>query len=262
MSRTANSSRPQFALTRAVSPAMARCELTHVARVPIDLELAAAQHAAYERALEQLGLSLRRLEAAPDLPDSVFVEDAAVVLDEVAIVTRPGAPSRRPETAAVADALADLRPIEHLVAPGTLDGGDVLRVGRRLFVGRSRRTNDEGIDQLRAIARRFGYVVDAVPIERCLHLKSAVTAVAADTLVIDPRAVPPGVFDGYRLIEVDPRESLAANALLAGEAVIYSDAFPSTAERLRRAGIDLRLLDVSEMAKAEGGVTCCSLLIE
>jgi dimethylargininase len=250
-----------IALTRAVSPLMPNCEITHVARVPIDVDLAVQQHAAYERVLERLGFTVQRLEAAPDLPDSVFVEDAAVVLDEIAIVTRPGAASRRPETVAVATALGGLRSIEHIVEPGTLDGGDVLRMGRRLFVGRSRRTNEEGIGQLRAVAERFGWTVHPVPIERYLHLKSAVTAVAADTLLIDPRAVPADVFDGYRLIEVDPREGTAANALLARDTVIYADAFPATAERLRAAGIRLQLLDVSEIAKAEGGVTCCSILI-
>jgi dimethylargininase len=250
-----------LALTRAVSPLMADCELTHVPRVPIDVDLAVNQHAVYERVLEGLGFTVHRLEAAPDLPDSVFVEDAAVVLDEVAIVTRPGAASRRPETAAVATALARLRPIERIVEPGTLDGGDVLWIGRRLFVGRSRRTNDEGIGQLRAIVERFGWTVHPLSIERHLHLKSAVTAVAADTLLIDPRAVPADVFDGYRLIEIDPRETSAANALLAHDTVIYPDAFPATAERLRAAGIRLQLVDVSEIAKAEGGVTCCSILI-
>jgi dimethylargininase len=251
-----------IALTRAVSPALADCELTHVPRVPIDIELAIRQHAAYERALEDLGFTLLRLEAAPDLPDSVFVEDAAVVLDEVAIVSRPGAASRRPETAGVADALVRMRRLRHIVEPGTLDGGDVLRVGRQLFVGRSLRTNDEGIGQLRGIAQRFGWSVHAVPLERYLHLKSAVTAVAADTLLVDPRGVSAEVFDGYRVIEVDPRETSAANALLARETVIYPDAFPATAERLRAAGIRLQLLDVSEIAKAEGGVTCCSILID
>jgi dimethylargininase len=241
---------------------MADCELTHVARVPLDVDLAVSQHAAYERVLEALGFTVHRLEAAPDLSDSVFVEDAAVVLDEIAIVTRPGAPSRRPETAAVATALARLRSLERIVEPGTLDGGDVLRVGRRLFVGRSRRTNDEGIGQLRAIAERFGWMVHPVPLERYLHLKSAVTAVAADTLLIDTRAVPADVFDGYRLIEIDPREESAANALLAHDTVIYPDVFPATAERLRAAGFRLQLMDVSEIAKAEGGVTCCSILIE
>ena len=250
-----------IALTRAVSPLMANCELTHVARVPIDVDLAVSQHAAYERVLEELGFTVHRLEAAPDLPDSVFVEDAAVVLDEVAIVTRPGAASRRPETAAVATALARLRPLEHIVEPGTLDGGDVLQMGRRLFVGRSHRTNDEGIGQLRAIAERVGWMVHPVPIERYLHLKSAVTAVAADTLLIDPRAVPVDIFEGYRLIETDPLEISAANALLAHDTVIYPDAVPGTAERLRAAGIRLQLLDVSEVAKAEGGVTCCCILI-
>src|SRR4030095_4493047 len=126
-----------IALIRAVPESLAHCELTHLARVPIDVMRAVKQHQQYEDTLRRLGCTVRHLPATPDLPDSVFVEDVAVVLDEVAIITRPGAASRRPETAAVATALARLRPLEHIVEPGTLDGGDVLQMGRRLFVGRS-----------------------------------------------------------------------------------------------------------------------------
>ena len=240
---------------------MGACEITHVERKPIDIDLAAAQHAAYEKALDRLGFTILRLEAQPDLPDSVFVEDAAVVLDELAIITRPGAVSRRPETLTIAEALAPIRPIAQMVPPGTLDGGDVLRVGRRLFVGRSGRTNEDGIRQLRALVAPFAYGVTTVPVTGCLHLKSGVTAVAPGTLLINPRLVPAALFDGFDLIEVDPREAAGANALLAGDAVLYADASPATAARLLAVGIDVRLLDMSEIAKAEGAVTCCSLLI-
>jgi dimethylargininase len=251
-----------LALTRAISRAIGACELTHLSRSPIDLDLAVAQHAAYEDALGRLGFTVLRLEPQPDLPDAVFVEDTAVVLRQVAIIARSGADSRRAETLSVAETLAPIRPLEHIVSPGTLDGGDVLRIGERLFVGRSRRTNDEGIRQLRQLAQPFGYTVDAVPVTGCLHLKSAVTAVAPDTLLINPRWVPTHAFGPFRLIEVDAGEPLAANALLAGGAVVYPDCFPATASRLIGDGIDVRLLAMSEIAKAEGGVTCCSLLVE
>ena len=249
------------AITRVPSPSLAGCELSFVARTAIDVDLAIAQHRDYERALELLGCRVIALPALEEQPDAVFVEDVALVLDEAAVMTRPGAESRRAEGASIATVLADFRPLLRIEAPGTLDGGDVLQMGRRLFVGRSHRTNDEGIGQLRAIAERVGWMVHPVPIEHYLHLKSAVTAVAADTLLIDPRAVPVDIFEGYRLIETDPREVSAANALLAHDTVIYPDAFPGTAERLCAAGIRLQLLDVSEVAKAEGGVTCCCILI-
>ena len=250
-----------MALTRPISAAMAACELTHLRREPIDLELAAAQHAAYEEALDRLGFTIVQLEAQPELPDSVFVEDTAVVLDEVAIIARPGAPSRRPETLSVGEALAPVRRLEQIVDPGTLDGGDVLCVERQLFVGRSARTNEDGIQQLRELVRPFGYTVVAVPVAGCLHLKSAATQVAPGTLLINPAWVSTAAFTGCRLIEVHPREPLAANALLAGGSVLYADSTPGTAARLLAGGIDIRLLSMSELAKAEGGVTCCSLLI-
>ena len=240
---------------------MARCELTHLQREAIDLDLAAAQHAAYEEALARLGFAIHRLEAQPDLPDSVFVEDAAVVLDEVAVITRPGAPVRRAETVSIADALAPLRPLAHVESPGTLDGGDVLRLGSRLFVGQSARSNDEGISQLRDRLAPFGYTVTAVPVDGCLHLKSAVTQVAPDTLLVNSRWVPAAAFSGYRLIEVDPREPNGANALLGAGSVLYAASCPATASRLIAEGIDVRPLDISEISKAEGAVTCCSLLI-
>jgi dimethylargininase len=241
---------------------MGECELTHLHREAIDVDLAAAQHEAYRAALAELGFTILQLEAQPDLPDSVFVEDAAVVLEELAIITRPGAPARRPETVSIAEALAPVRRLAHITAPGTLDGGDVLWLGSRLFVGQSGRTNADGIRQLRALVEPFGYTVTAVPVEGCLHLKSAVTEVAPDTLLINPRWIPATVFGACRLIEVDPREPHGANALLAAGAVLYPASWPATGSRLDAEGIDVRPLDISEISKAEGAVTCCSLLIE
>ena len=259
--RRVSSLPPILAITRAVSSALARCELTHLAREPIDVARARAQHAAYERALAALGCRVVSLPAEPDLPDSVFVEDTAVVVDELAVITRPGAASRRPETAAVARERANDRPLAEIVAPGTLDGGDVLRLGRRVLVGRSGRSNDAGIAQLAALLHPHGYTVEGLPVSCCLHLKSAVTQVAPDAVLLNPAWVDPAVFAGWRAIEVDPSEPYAANALLIGDAAIYPLAFPRTASRIERAGVHLVTLDVSELAKAEGAVTCCSIVL-
>ncbi len=250
-----------IAITRRVSPAIVRCELTHLARAPIDIELAEAQHEAYERTLSKLGCRVLSLPSEPELPDAVFVEDTAVVVDEVAVITRPGAASRRPETASVGAALARYRPVVAIAAPGTLDGGDVLRLGRRLYVGVSGRTNRQGIAQLDNLLAPHGYTVVGVPVSGCLHLKSAVTQVAPDIVLVNPAWVQSTVFSGFTRMSVHPDEPLAANALMVGDAVIYPEAFPATAARLDRAGIRLAPVDVSELAKAEGAVTCCSLLV-
>ena len=251
-----------IAITRPVSPSIVRCELTHLGRVPIDLARAEAQHAAYEEALRALGCRLVRVPGAPDLPDAVFVEDTAIVLDEVAILTRPGAPSRRPETEAVAEGLARYRPLRRVVDPGTLEGGDVLRAGRTLFVGQSSRTNAAGLAQLREHVAGFGYQVVPVEVRECLHLKSAVTLVAPGTFLVQPAWVARDWFAGATFIEVDPREPFAANALLVGDGVIYPDVFPLTRLRLEAKGLRVVTVDVSELQKAEGAVTCCSVILE
>jgi dimethylargininase len=250
------------AITRKVSPAITRCELTHLHREAIDVGLAARQHVAYEKCLAGLGCRVVSLPAAPELPDSVFIEDTAVVVAELAVVTRPGAASRRAETASVAQVLAEYRPVAAIRAPGTLDGGDVLCIGRRVFIGLSGRSNREGVEQLRALFSPHGYEIVALPITGCLHLKSAVTQAAPDVVLLNPDWVDPAAFEGYGRIEVDRSEPYAANALLAGDAVLYPTAFRRTAARLEGAGIRLVPVDVSELAKAEGAVTCCSLILQ
>jgi dimethylargininase len=253
------------AITREVSPAIARCELTYAPRQPIDLALARTQHLRYEECLRGLGCRLVRLPADPRLPDSVFVEDTAVVLDEVAVVARPGARSRRAETRAVAEVLASYRRVFHLHAPCTLDGGDVLVAGRCVFVGLSRRTNQEGLEEVRSLLTPFGYRVQGVPVERALHLKSAVTCIEERTLLVNHNWTDTSVFagspDGFELVDVAPEEPSAGNALLVGDTVVYPEAFPLTRRRLEARGIKVIGVDVSELAKAEGGVTCCSLIL-
>jgi dimethylargininase len=251
-----------IALTRAVSASLGTCELTHLSRAPIDVDRARAQHRDYEAALAECGCHLMRLAAGDDMPDSVFVEDVALVFDELAVITRPGAESRRPEIEAVANALGAYRRLRFIEAPGTMDGGDVLVVGRSVYVGQSRRTNDAGIDQLRRILQPHGYSVVAVSVTGCLHLKSAVTDVGQDLLLINSRWVPLQAFGGARFIDIDPREPYAANAVRIGECVIYPAAFPRTRERLEQHGVMVRAVDASEVAKAEGAVTCCSLIFQ
>ena len=249
-----------IAITRPVSPAIDRCELTNIERVPIDLNRAIAQHHAYEEALKALGLEVLALPEEPDLPDAVFVEDAAVVLDECAIITRPGADSRKPETESVARALAPYRKLYPIQAPGTVDGGDVLVVGKHIWVGLATRSNRSAIEQMQAFLGPYGYAVEGVPVSGCLHLKSAVTQVGRETLVINPAWVERAAFAGMQFIEVDPGEPYAANALLIGETMLYQPAYPRTLARLEAAGLQAKLVDQSELAKAEGALTCCSLI--
>ena len=252
---------PLLALTRELSPRISECELTHLAREPVDVERARTEHAAYEDALRSLGCVVRRVAAAPELPDSVFIEDTAVVVDEVAVICRPGAESRRAETGAVADALRAHRPVAAVLAPGTLDGGDVMRAGRRLLVGRSARTNDAGIRQLRSIVSSLDYEVVAVPFSGCLHLKTAATLVADGVALVNPAWVEPAALAPLRTIAVDAAEPFAANALRIGDALVYPAEFPRTAARLRAEGLAVHTVPAGELAKAEGGVTCCSIVL-
>lgn len=252
------------AITREVSPAFASCELTHLARVPIDVDVARAQHDAYENALEDAGCRIERLSGSVDMPDSVFVEDTAIVFDELAVVTRPGAASRRAETGAIAEALARHRAVCTIHAPGTIDGGDVLVVPgnrRRVYVGLSTRSNRDAIAQLQRIVGSYGYTVTAIDVRDCLHLKSAVTAIADDLLLINPGLVPTSAFPDCDFVCVDAGEPMAANALQLRDRLIVASAFPRTAERLEKRGFHVVAVDVSELAKAEGAVTCCSVIV-
>ena len=251
-----------IALTREVSPGLGACELTHLARVSIDVDLARAQHRSYEQALRDGGYRVEQLPAGPGMSDSVFIEDIGVVFDELAIITRPGAESRRAETAGVADALATYRPLHTIVAPGTMDGGDVLVVGRRVFIGRSTRTNADAVRQMRAILAPLGYTVHELAVNGCLHLKSAVTALAEDLVLANSEWIDTSAFAGCAIVDVDPLEPMAANALRLDDRIIYPTAFPRTAERIAGRGLQLALVDASELAKAEGAVTCCSLIMK
>jgi dimethylargininase len=250
----------RIALVRDVSPSLERCELSFQQRVSIDLEKAREQHARYISTLESLHCRVETLPPLPENPDAVFVEDTAVVLDEVAIITRPGAESRRGEVDSSAAALARHRKLAYIEAPGTLDGGDVLHVGRSLYVGLSARSSKDGIEQLRAHLKPYGYTVHGVELHGCLHLKTAVTQVAEKTLLINPAWVDESAFKGMQFIHVDLAEPPGANAVRAGDALIYPTSFPRTRERLEQNGLKVHTVDMSETEKAEGGVTCCSLI--
>ena len=250
-----------IALTREVPPTIVDCELTHLEREPIDFPRAVEQHRRYEQALTELGCTIQRLPPLPDYPDSLFVEDTAVVLPELAVITRPGAESRRAEVVSVLDAMRQYRPLVFIDNGGTLDGGDVLAVERIIYVGVSTRTNADGIRQLARLISPYGYTVRPLTTSGCLHLKSAVTRVAEDAILLNPDWVDASAFGDMRRIEVHPAERFAANALWIGEGVIYPTGFDETSARLERFGIEVHAVETGELQKAEGGVTCCSIIV-
>lgn len=247
-----------IAITRDVSLSIAHAELTHLDRVPIDDARAREQHEEYRTLLASLGCEVIALPGDAAYPDCVFIEDTAVVLDDMAVITRPGAESRRGEIDVVAEALARLRPLVRIEAPATLDGGDVLVLDDRIYVGRSERSNEEALQQLR---RLTGREVIGVDVHGALHLKTAITRVSNDALLVNRDWVDVAPFGGWTLIDADANEPFGANAVRLGDIVIYPVAFPRTRAKLESHGLDVRTVHADELAKAEGGVTCCSLLV-
>ena len=250
------------AITRHVSSHFNECEITHIERTPIDINIARTQHDAYVRALADLGCQVLELPEEKDLPDSVFVEDTAFILPEVAIITRPGADSRKPEIASIIPALSPYRRLVHVSEPATVDGGDVLVIGKQIFIGMSTRSNKEAVEQLNSMLNPYGYTVRGVEMSDCLHLKTAVTRVDDKTLLINTKWVDPANFAGFGLIEIDASEPFAANCLPVQGKIIYPTTFPKTRKRLENKGYEIVPVELSELAKAEGAVTCCSLIVE
>jgi dimethylargininase len=250
-----------LALVREVSAQLGHCELSYLERDPIDVARADTQHRGYTHALTQLGCRLEWLPPLAAQADGVFVEDTAVVVPELAVITRPGVDSRRHETASTATALARHRPLAHIEPPGTLEGGDVLQIGRRFYVGASGRTNAQGIVQLAQLLAPWGYEVQALPLTGCLHLKSAVTLIPPATVLVNPAWLEPARLQAARIIAVDEREPYAANTLTVGATTLVSAAYPLTQRRLEAAGIRTRALEVSELHKAEAALTCLSILL-
>jgi dimethylargininase len=254
----------QRAFTRAVSPRLSECELTHIERVPIDAARAASQHRQYEIALAEAGLEIVRLPDLPNAPDAVFVEDTALLLDGHAIITRPGARSRAGETRSTADGLAPEFEISS-IRRGHLDGGDVLRIGRRLYVGLSTRTDIRGIEDLVELVRPLGFEVVTVSLRDCLHLKTGATFAGHDAsgtpvLLYDEKSVDPRQFYAVEPVATASHEPNAANCVRAGSRIILPAGNLGTADTLRARGFDVIEVDVSELQKAEAGVTCMSLI--
>lgn len=250
------------AITRGISDSMADCELTHLEREPIDVARARDQHAAYVRLLDELGAEVTELAADHDHPDCVFIEDTAVVVDEIAVITRPGADARHGEVEAVAAALHGQRPVLRMIGGGRLDGGDVLIAGDEVYVGTGHRSDAAGAAELRDFLEPLGYRVIEVAFSGCLHLKTAVTKVREDLLLINPAWASPEHFAGFSFVEVHREEPMAGNALQLGDHVVIPESFPRTAGRLHEQGLIVHTVEVSELQKAEGGVTCCSLLLD
>ena len=251
---------PLIAITRAVSASLASCELTWLPREPIDLAKAVAEHTAYERCLADLGARVISLPALDSHPDAVFVEDPAIVLDEVAVITTMGCESRRGERETLAAAIAPFRPLIHMRDPAKLEGGDVMRIGRHVFAGLSARTDAAGVSQLADELAPFGYEVHSVELRGCLHLKSACCCIGEDCILINRAWVDTAQFAGYRLIDVAETEPGAANALRVADTVVMPNAYPATAALLRREGFRVAELEMTELMKAESGVTCSSLV--
>jgi len=246
-------------MVRPPSSRLAEGIVTHISRTTVDVELARAQHAAYASALAGSGWQVEQVPVAEDCPDSVFVEDAVVACDDLAVLTRPGAPQRRPEIDGVAQAMASLGlRTARIEAPGTLDGGDVLQAGTTVYVGRGGRTNGEGIRQLRALLAPLGRTVVGVPLGAVLHLKSAVTALPDGTFLLLPDLVPAGLFPAVRPVT---EESGCHVVPLGGDRVLIAASAPRTAESLADLGFTPVVVDISEYEKLEGCVTCLSVLL-
>jgi dimethylargininase len=250
------------AITRRVSPCLGECELSFVPRQHIDIATATHQHHAYEQRLASLGVRIIALAAEPELPDAVFVEDPAVVVDEVAVLTIMGTARRQPEVASVAAALSAFRPLEYLSEPARLEGGDVLRIERTLYVGASSRTNRAGIEQLAAGLSPYGYHVRAVDVKGCLHLKTGCSYLGRQTIVANRAWVDIMPIGGVEIIDTPAAEPWAANALVIGDVVLLPSSFPLTCTVLERRGFHVQTLEVSELMKAEAGLTCMSILFD
>jgi dimethylargininase len=249
-------------ITREVSPEIEHCELTFLERGAIDFNRAVTQHEAYCHLLEALGIKVIRLKAAPGCPDSCFVEDPAVVLDEIAVITMLGAASRRPESPGIAEALSPYRKLATMALPQTLDGGDLLRIDRRLFVGLTARTNEGGVKFMKDIATPLGYEVIPLEPKGCLHLKSAVTHLGDGRVIANKEWIDPRPFTGLEVLPVPREEPWGANVLeVRGEIVVHSG-HPRTIRLLEKEGLRVKALDVSEFLKAEAGLTCKSLIFQ
>lgn len=250
------------ALMRAISPRMSECELTYLDRAPIDAELADRQHRAFQERLREMGFTVIVIPPDPSLQDAAFIEDTAVVLDEIAVITRPGAVSRRPEIPAVAEVLSRYRPLKQIKEPATLEGGDAMRVGRRLYVGVSTRTNQAGIAQLQELIAPYDYQVIPVPVTGCLHLKTGGTWLGDETWLVNREWIDVNPLKDFRLLDVPAEEPWAANTLVLQGTLFLPAGFPLTREMLEKQGYQVATVEMSELQKAEAGLTCMSVIFQ
>lgn len=249
-----------IAIIRPVPDSIGDCELTHLDRTPIDLDRARSQHVEYASVLSSLGCRVIELPALHDHPDSVFVEDTMIVLDELAVMTRPGAPSRRDEVHSTAEVMETFRPLVSIEPPGRIDGGDVLRAGRTIFVGCSSRSDEVGLAQLREIIEPVGYNMVQVDVHGCLHLKTGATALDDSTILCNPAWLDTSAFTGFDLLEIDPDEPFSGNVAQVGSHLIADATWTGTNQRLEDDKRAIALVQLTELAKAEGSVTCSSIL--
>ena len=251
-----------IALTHVVSPNIDKCELSFLDRNPINYNQAVRQHEEYCALLRDCGLQVVELSVNRSYPDSTFIEDTAVVVDELAVMASMGVESRRGEVHNVESVLASYRDIRHIQLPATLEGGDVLRIEKRIFVGISPRTNIAGFESIKEILEPFGYEVIPVAVNGCLHLKSACIAVDDRTLLVNPRWLDLQPLRDFRIIPVPEDEPAAVNSLRINNTICMHSGFPKTAELLVNLGFSLKTIDISELLKAEAGMTCSSIIFE
>lgn len=249
------------ALTRDVGPDITKCEITHISRQPIDVTKAIGQHMKYKEQLENAGAKILTLPPLYGHPDAVFVEDTAIVLPEVAIIAAMGAQSRESEVESIAEELTAFRRLVHLQPPAKLDGGDVMLIDKTLYVGLSTRTNHEAVQQLYRIVEPYGYRVAPLPITGCLHLKTGCTYIGQNKLLVNRAWVDVSGLS-YDIVDVHTDEPLAANSLLINDVLLYSASFPLTCSILQKHGLKVEPVVISELEKAEAGLTCMSIIFD
>jgi dimethylargininase len=253
--------RPIRAICRGVPATFDRALVQARPAEPIRVDVARRQHRAYVEALRSFGLEVTVLPAAPEFPDCCFVEDCAVYAAGVALITRPGAVARRGEEGSVANALQRYARVERMTDPATLDGGDCLRVGKRWYVGRSGRTNAAGVHRLRQVFEPLGFAVTEIPLGPILHLKCVCSALSENRMLLAEGSILPEVFGDVHIVSVPAEEAYAANCLCVDGTVLLAAGFPATRRVLEAEGFTVREVDTSEMRKADGSLTCMSILV-
>jgi len=248
-----------MAITHLPSPNLQNCELTFLESEAINSEKANEQHQNYCAMLERCGAKVILLDENIALPDSVFVEDPIIVFDEVAVLTSMGVESRRAESDVMAKVFSAYRKVERISLPAKIEGGDVLKVGKKIFVGESARTNVEGVQALERIIKPFGYEVIPVKVTGCLHLKTGVTALDEKTILINASWVDARAFKGFEQIDVPSDEPFGGNVLKIGDILCMNEAFPKTIMLIKSLGYKVDSVNISEFVKAEAGLTCMSV---